>query len=49
MLNETTIKTIFPLPDIEKHLTKLRGAKVLYKLDFQSNYWQLSLEGDAKE
>jgi hypothetical protein len=42
-LNEVTIKNKYPLPNINDLFDQLKGAKVFYKIDLRSGYFQLKI------
>jgi hypothetical protein len=42
-LNEVTIKTKYPLPQIEDLFEQMKRASVLSKIDLRSGYYQLRI------
>jgi hypothetical protein len=42
-LNVVTIKNKYPLSHIDIHFDKLTGAKVFFKVDLRSDYYQIKI------
>ena len=47
-LNESVLREIFPLPEVDDALAQLHGAKVFTKLDANSGFWQIPLADESR-
>ena len=47
-VNKSIVANGYPIPDMQEMLDKLRGAKVMSKLDMKSAYHQLALHEDSR-
>ena len=48
-LNESVLREIHPLPNVEDTLAQLSGARVFSKLDANSGFWQISLAEKSQQ
>ena len=49
LLNENVFKEVHPLPTVEENLSKLAGATVFSKLDYNCGFWQIPLEESSRD
>ena len=47
-LNESVLREVHPLPDVNETLAQLSGAKVFSKLDANSGFWQIPLAKESR-
>ena len=47
-LNAVTVKDSYPIPRMDECIDSLGNAKVFTTLDFNSGYWQVPMEGNAR-
>ena len=47
-LNESVLREVHPLPQVDETLAQLTGAKVFSKLDFNSGFWQIPLAPQSR-
>ena len=47
-VNNATLQTFWPMPNIEAELSDARGAKAFASIDFCSGYWQAPLHEDSQ-
>ena len=47
-VNNATVQTFWPMPNIEAELADARGAKAFAAIDFCSGYWQAPLHPDSQ-
>ncbi len=43
-LNEITVNSVYPMPNIDGTLARLHGAKVFSVMDLESGYWQIPVK-----
>ncbi|XP_025405877.1 uncharacterized protein LOC112680094, partial [Sipha flava] len=48
-LNDVTESDAYPMPDLNKLIRQMRGAKVFSVLDLKSGYWQVPLNPNARK
>lgn len=48
-LNKFVVRERYQLPSVEETLAKLKDAKIFTKLDFNSGFWQLSLDKESRK
>jgi hypothetical protein len=48
-LNDVTESDAYPMPDLNKLIRQMRGAKVLSILDLKSGYWQVPLNPNVRK
>lgn len=48
-LNDVTESDAYPMPDLNKLIRQMRGAKVFSVLDLKSGYWQVPLNQNARK
>ena len=42
-LNESLLREVYPLPQVDDALAQLTGARIFSKLDARSGFWQIPL------
>ena len=47
-LNESVLREVFPLPEVDDALAQLSGAKIFTKLDANSGFWQIPLSDESR-
>lgn len=47
-LNESVLKEVYPIPNVDEILAQLSGATLFSKLDDNSGFWQISLVEESK-
>lgn len=49
ILNQNTRQDSYPLPNIDRIINMLRGAKFISKIDLRKSFWQLPLDESSRE
>ncbi|UYV85080.1 K02A2.6-like [Cordylochernes scorpioides] len=49
ILNEVTVKDVYPIPRIDDVMDTLQGSKYFSAIDLKSGYWQVEIEERDKE
>lgn len=47
-LNESVLREVYPLPQVDDALAQLAGAKIFSKLDARSGFWQIPLAVESR-
>ncbi|XP_046639982.1 uncharacterized protein LOC124321118 [Daphnia pulicaria] len=48
-LNGITIFSVYPMPNIDRTLSRLHGAKIFSVMDLESGYWQIPMRKEDRE
>ena len=48
-LNGITSFSVYPMPNIDKTLSRLHGAKIISVMDSESGYWQIPMRKEDRE
>ena len=48
VLNKVSKKYVYPLPQVNATLDKLRGAKNIFTIDLKNGYWQVALTEESR-
>ena len=47
-LNESALREVHPLPEVDETLAQLSGARIISKLDANSGFWQIPLAKQSR-
>ena len=47
-LNQSVLREVHPLPNVDETLAQLSGARVFTKLDANSGFWQIPLSKQSR-